>query len=201
MKKTLLLSALLCPLIFTSAQAQNGIYVSLEGGIAEQNGLPTKEDVGATDLKTSYAPNAVRASVGYNHDLFSIFGIGFEAGLGQYGKSTYTYADGAETKVVARTLEFLAVGTFHLDPKFDVFAKIGGLRQTPTISGRNAPETTAKIATQTAIGAAYNFTPNLALTLTYTHVFGSQVKTLKELDGQAPSLNEGMLGIRYTFGS
>ena len=201
MKKTLLLSTLLCASVLTTAQATNGIYLSLEGGIAEQDGLPKVEDVGATDLKTSYAPNAIRASVGYNHDLFSWFGFGFETGLARYGKSTYDYADGATTDVSARTLEFLAVGTFHITKQFDALLKVGGLRLTPNISGKNAPETSAKICTEAGIGAAYNITPNVAVTLAFSHVFGSQVKTLGELSSQAPSVNEAMLGIRYTFGS
>jgi len=201
MKKTLLLTTLLCTLNLTTAQAKNGIYLLLEGGVATQDGLPKKEDVNATDVKINYAPNAIRAGAGYNHDLFPFFGIGFETGVAQYGKTSYTYADGSTTDVTSRTLEFLAVGTFHLNKQFDLFTKVGGLRLTPNASGKDAPEKNAKICTEAAIGGAYNFTPNLAVTLTYSHVFGSQLKTIAELDGKAPSLNEALLGIRYTFGS
>jgi len=199
MKKQLLCSTL--ALILASAHAENGIYLSIEGGIAAQDGLPTQGDVGAVDMQTSYAINAIRASVGYNHDLFSFFGFGLETGVGQYGKTTYTYGNGLTTEVTARTLEFLAVGTFHINKQFDLLTKIGGLRLTPIASGVNAPGNNAKICTEAALGVAYNISPHLAATLTYSHVFGSQLDTIGELSGKAPSVNEGMLGIRYTFGS
>lgn len=199
MKKILLITLLsACTL---TATATNGIYLGLEGGIAQQSGLPSIEDVGASSMQTHYAPNAIRASAGYNHDLFKCFGIGFEAGLGRYAKTTYDYPDGESTEVASRTLEFLAVGTFHASPKFDLLAKIGGLRQTPITSGRGAPERNAKIATEAALGVAYNITPRVAVTATFSHVFGSQLHTFAELSNSAPSLNEAMIGIRYTFGS
>lgn len=202
MKKILplALAGLLSTTGFTAAHARDGLYFSAEGGIAAQNGLPTKEDVQATDVKTSYAPNAIRLGAGYNHDFFKFFGFGLETGIAQYAKTTYTYANRAKAEVSARTLEFLAVGTFHVHPNADLLAKIGGVRLTPNVTGPNAPDKSTKIATEVAAGALYHLSNNLDLSLTYAHVFGTQLHHMEELKIAAPSLNEVMFGIRYTFG-
>lgn len=200
MKKLLLITTLTAAAL-TTAQAQNGIYLSIDAGIASQSGLPDQAKVNATNVQTSYSPNALRASVGYNHDLNSRVGIGLDAALGQYGKTTYTYSDGTTTEVTSRTLEFLATSTFHLNKQFDLIAKVGGLRLTPNVKGKNAPPEGTQICPEAAIEAAYNMDPHLAFTLTYAHVFGSKINTVADLGDAAPGLNEGLLGVRYTFGS
>jgi len=197
MKKILVPLAFLC---ISTAQANNGLYFLAEGGVATQAGLPAQTDVNANDRTTGYAPNAIRIGTGYNHDLFKFFGIGLEIGGGQYGKTTYTYPNGPNTEVSARTLEFLAVGTFHLAPQFDLLTKIGGLRLTPDVNGQNAPEKNTKIATEAAIAGLVPLTPAVALTLTYSHVFGSQLHSLAELNGKAQGVDAVLFGIRYTFG-
>ena len=191
---------LLTLLLSASVHAQNGIYVTADGGFANQSGLPDVQTAGALSLDNSRSLNAMRFGVGYNHDLNQLFGIGLDIGTGRYGDATYQYADRMTTKVYSSTLEFLMTGTLHLQ-QTDLFAKAGGLRLTPKVSGMNAPEEDTQIRLEAALGAAYNFTPHFAATLTYAHVFGSQVETIAQLGAQTPSLNEALLGFRYTFGS
>jgi hypothetical protein len=197
MKKALLPLAFLC---ISTAHASNGLYFSAEGGVATQSGLPAQTDVNANDRKTDYAPNAIRIGAGYNHDLSKLFGIGVEIGGGRYAKTTYTYPHGPNTEVSARTVEFLAVGTFHLMPRFDLLTKIGGIRLTPHVEGQNAPEKNTEIPVEAVIGGLVPLTPAAALTLTYSHVLGSKLHSLADLNNKAQGLNEVLFGIRYTFG-
>jgi OOP family OmpA-OmpF porin len=201
MKKIFLLTAAVATFGFTTAQAQNGIYMAIDAGIAKQNGLNSQTDANVTDVNTSYSPNAVRLSTGYNHDFNSHFGIGLDVALAQYGKTTYTYNSGGKTDVTSRALEFLAISTFHLNKQFDVFAKAGGLRITPKVSGVNAPAEGTQIFPEAALGTAYNLNEHLAFTFTYAHVFGNTIKTVSELGDAAPGLDEMLLGIKYNFGS
>lgn len=200
MKKKIFALAIFSLIHLNTTQAQNGIYLTLDGGFANQSGLPTESAVNAISLDTSHAPNALRLGLGYNHDFNTLFGIGLDIGGGQYGKATYNYANGTNTSITSRTLEFLATGTFHLQ-KFDLTGKVGGLRLTPKVTGENAPSENTQIRFEGAITGAYNFTPHLAVTLTYAHVFGSQIDSISDLGKQTPGLDEGLLGIKYIFGS
>lgn len=200
MKKYLLISsAALLALYAANAAAYNGIYLTGEGGIAAQTGLPSAFKVGADSVTTSYSPNALRFGVGYNHDLTCRFGIGMNIGLGWYGNTIYDYPNDTNNHVKSKALEFLAVGTYHMTQRVDIFAKVGGVRQTMLVTGFNAPGEETQIRSEAAIGTAYNFTPHLAATLTYAHLFGEQVDSINNLNNEGPSINEGMLGIRYTF--
>lgn len=201
MQKTKLAVLLSTTLIAGVAQAQSGIYVGLEGGIASQSGLPSQAEAGATSVDNSLSPNAIRASLGYNHDLNSLLGIGLEIGAGKYGKTTYHYADGTTTDISSGTVEFLATSMLHINPKFDLIAKVGGIRITPDVTGTNAGEKSTQIAPQASIGAAYNFNSHLAATLSYAHVFGTSVTNVNEVSKKATTLDEALLGLRYSFGS
>lgn len=201
MQKMKLLVLVSTALVAGVAQAQSGLYVSLEGGVASQNGLPSQIDAGATSIDKSLSPNSIRGSLGYNHDLTSLLGIGLEVGAGKYGKTTYHYADGTTTEISSGTVEFLATSMLHINPKFDVIAKVGGIRLTPQVSGKNAPDEDTQIALQAGIGAAYNFTKHFAATFNYAHVFGTSVTSISDVGGKVPSVDEALLGLRYNFGA
>ena len=127
--------------------------------------------------------------------------FGFEVGGGSFGKATYHYAGGGTTTVSTRTLEFLATGMLHVNPKLDVIAKVGGIRATPEVTGINATDDNTVIQPQAGIGIGYNLNERFAVTLNYTHVFGDSVASIPALGSTSPSLNEALLGIRYNFGS
>lgn len=193
---------LLAALPSSFALAQNGIYLGLEGGISSFSGLPSASNSAALSLDQSYFPNSIRASLGYNHDLFPRFGLGFEAGAGWYGQATYQYLNGLNSTITVNTIEFLGVGTVHVCPKFDLLIKIGGNRFDSVVQGVNASPTNTNISFQAGIGGAYNFTKHLALTVNYTHVLGKPIRHLSTIGwAQMPSVNEGLIGLRYNFGS
>ncbi len=184
--------------IITSAHAKNGIYTTFDTGVAQQTGLPTASQVGATNSESESFPSAFRFAVGYNHDLYESLGIGLDVAYGRYGKQTYTYSTG-DMYVRTRTLEIAALLQWHVNSQWDVIGKLGGLRQTSQISGVNAQSNETLISPEISVGAAYNFTQHVAATMTYAHVFGDQMSTLDDLANKVPSLNEFLIGLRYTF--
>jgi len=201
MKNKLLILTSICAALSTPiAQATNGVYLQLDGGIAYQNGLPSLSEAGATSIDTSGTPNALRGVIGYNHDLTPLFGIAFEAGPGIYGQSIYNYANGDTSKIKSSTIEFLGVGTFHIQ-KMDLFIKAGAVRLSPETSGFNTEEGDTRNKAEGAIGLAYNFSPHFAASFTYAHVFGDSIDKINDVGYLVPSLNEGLFGIRYTFAS
>lgn len=180
-----------------SVEARNGIYATLETGWAQQSGLPSAAQAGASNVGSHTFPSAYRAGVGYNHDIWDCFGIGLDIGAGSFGKETYVYTSN-QTNVTSSTLEFLAFGQYHFT-KIDVIGKLGGIRQTVHISGQDSQPDQTQIRTQAVLGAAYNINEHVAVTADYTHVFGQSINSFSETQNQAPSLNEVMAGLRYIF--
>lgn len=196
MKKCFLIAGLLL-LPILGAQAVNGVYVTVEGGYGNLDGLPSQEAANAVNLDNNNV--GYRGALGYNHDFFTHFGIGLEAALGKYGDSVYTYADGSSNTIKSSTSEFLAVLSYHVIPQLDFFLKGGEVRNRMEVYGINAPGPGAKIQPELAITGAYNFNRHLAATLTYGKIFGTEVDEIHHIGGEAPSVNMALLGLRYTF--
>lgn len=182
-----------------SAFALTGIYTAFEAGWANQIGLPDKETARADDLKIYNFPVG-RLSVGYIHDFdfLPVIGMGFEAGVGYYGKDTYDYKYLETREMKSSTAEFLAVLISHIK-QVDLFGKIGGIRH--TITGVNKSDKSDKSAIQSEIiiGAAYNFNDHFAITTSYLHTFGQAINDLTNVDAECPSINAVLGGLRFTF--
>ena len=181
-----------------NAYAKNGIYITLESGIAKQNGLPNASQAGANQMNTEYFPGVARVAIGYNHDLYDYLGIGLDIGLGYYGTTHYDYST-YKSDVYSKTLEFLGVAAWHMK-NWDLIGKVGGIRQKLMITGNNSSANPAEIAPEISIGCAYNFNAHVALIADYAHVFGDQIQSFNGLKDKTPSLNELLFGIRYIFG-
>lgn len=192
----IVISLLTC-MLTNQVQARDGIYIDLDTGWANQTGLPNKEQTGALNIDSKNSPIG-HAAVGYNHDVNHCFGLGFEIGYGKFGKQTYHFPDRVNSSVQSRSLEFLFASQFHLINQFDILGKVGGIRQTMSLSGFNRDDQT-QIRPEVGLGGAFNFTPHLAGTLTYAHVFGQQISDLANVGRSTPSLNEVLIGIRGTF--
>jgi opacity protein-like surface antigen len=182
-----------------TVRAADGIYVILDSGFAVQTDLPTQGQASATQVDTNLLPPALRIGVGYNHDFNSRIGIGLETGLGWYARTIYYYSNDATTHVRSETSEFLLTGMYHFNPQYDFFAKTGGVRISPIVSGKNAPPQDTKIAFEAALGAAYNINANFAVTLTYVTVLGRKSNAISDICNNPPGLNEILFGLRYTF--
>jgi hypothetical protein len=193
-----ILPLILLSIVAMNAEARNGIYFTLDGGVATQSGLPSAADVGALSRDTTLFPSAIRAGVGYNHDLYDCFGFGLDIGMGRFGKKTYEFTNGS-TQVYNETLEFLLQSQFHLK-QWDLIGKVGGIRETQYVTGLNALDQETQIHPQAVLALGYNFNCHIAMIGSYTHVFSSQVsKNFQEMNNKTPALNEYMLGVRYTF--
>ncbi len=196
-----ILAASIISLIATSnALATDGIFITLDTGLSKESGLPSPEAIGATSADNNLTPLALRVSIGYNHDLASYLGLGLNVGLGQYGNYVYHYDDGDTTTVKSQTLEILALITTHIQ-KFDLIGKIGGVRQKTLVTGLNAPDDSHHNNPEAAIELAYNFSPRFAATATYAHVYGGTPKDLWSVSHNSVSLDEYLIGLRYTFAS
>lgn len=201
MKKIILivLTSVIC-FLASDVQARNGIYLTAEAGFANQTNVPPAQDgvtVPYAIKDTSSLPSGFRGSIGYNHDLNRYFGIGLNVGAGNYGRTTYYFPEGT-TNMYIRTLEFLGVGTFHIRC-LDLFFRVGGIRETPMIRGLYGQENHTDSRPEYGIGAAYNFTPHVALMVSYAHVMGLAGKWSYLIQPKNPDLNETLFGIRYTF--
>jgi hypothetical protein len=183
----------------STAQATDGIFVSLETGPATQSGLPAAESVGATSLDNN-SPMSLRAAIGYNHDIYSFLGLGMESALGKYGNSVYHYENGGSTTIKTQTLEFLALVTAHIQ-KFDLIGKVGGARQETDVTGENAPATAHHNNPEAGIELAYNFTKRFAATASYSRIYGGTPQTINDISVKSVSVNEYLFGLRYTFAS
>lgn len=185
---------LLCPLL---AQAQNGIYTTLETGWAWKNSLPSQQESGAQSVDQKNIP-AWRMAIGYLHDISSKFGVGFEAARGIYGQYTYRYSNQPSDVAKNSTTEFFIVTELHRNT-WDYFVKLGGIRNTTVITNHISDSNITRIQPEAAIGTAYTFLPHWAVTGEYAHSFGNHISNLLTPGWKSPSLDELLVGIRITF--
>ena len=196
MKKIIISALTFLVLPCVTAQANSGVYGTLEAGLGTQQGLPSQAEANAVYYNNS-SPG-LRASLGYNHDFSKYWGLGAEAALGRYGDTNYTYADGTSNQIKSSTSEYLGVVMLHLQP-VDIFVKAGETRQRMSAYGVNTPPTGSGVHPELALGTAYNITKHFAATVTYAHVFGEQVESISDLGGTLPGLNELLFGLRINF--
>lgn len=191
-------------LIFLSplAQALNGLYVTLDGGLTYFGGLPNAQSVAATNLQQSFIPNSIRGSVGCNHDFsfFPSLGLGLEVGFGYFGNATYQYLNAPNSNFTSNAYEFLLAVMYHLNSKFDLIGKIGGAHLSPELRGTGQGISGTQNRMITGLGFAYNLTQHIALTVAYVHTFSdTRFLQINQLNNDIPRLNEGLLGLRYRF--
>jgi hypothetical protein len=194
-KKILALNLML---LSTYAYATNGIFTSLETGLSKQTGLPPASSGDATGLVNHLTFSTWRAAVGYNHDILNWLGFGVNVGLGKYGDSVYSYADADATTVRSYTLEILAQISTHFQ-HWDLIGKVGGARENSRVTGTNAQEINHYNNPAMAFEAAYNFTPRMAGTLSYGHVFGGNPTKISQIANYSVPLDAYLIGLRYTF--
>lgn len=191
MKKQLLVVLLGTALAAPIAAYAEGAYVGFNAGRAEQK--VSIEEGSLKDNKTGYK---LYGGFGFNQNF------GVEAGYVHFGKLSASGTNGVDTASISskpQALYVAATGTLPLNDQFSLFAKLGVsfnrtkvstvLNGVPDGSGTEN-RTTALLG----IGAAYNFTKNLALVAEYED-FG---KVIKE-DGVDLKANLLSIGLRYKF--
>lgn len=182
--------------ISNNVLATNGIYILLEGGYSKYLDMPSASRVNAVNVHSPSFPSAARAAVGYNHDWRPHIGLGLELGVGRLGETVYRFP----TRYIGlqvKTLEFLNVGQIHIQA-WDIFTKVGGIRETLVYSNQRNQTTINPIWT---LGFAYNFNCHVAATGEYVRIFGhGSLKNINENELKGIAVNEYLAGFRYIFG-
>ncbi|ODN42318.1 outer membrane protein [Piscirickettsia litoralis] len=177
-----------------------GHHVYLEGalGYVNQQDLPNA----ATGVSKDDKNIGGRVAVGYMYDLNPMWGIGAELGWGYYGKTEYS-AGGNSLNLKSTAWDVSAVGTWHINPQFDLFGKAGmayeDFNGSGTVGGQSLSGDNKEWKPLLGIGVGYNFNPNLQLNLTYTHIFGDDMSSGVISDSDVATVNSVLLGVRYTF--
>jgi len=193
------LVALAWLLLATSANATDGVFITLETGWANQPGLPTAAMVGAQRRSQPGFPSAYRGAIGYNHDFLRWLGFGIETGFGYYGGTVYHFANG-QVKIAAKTVEFLTRTMFHICHKYDAFITIGGIRHTSEITGLISAKGRMRIEPEIGIGGIYNCSRHIGFLLSYNHIVGRKLSFINGSELRQPGLNEVLAGIQIIFG-
>ncbi|OAJ35725.1 outer membrane protein [Piscirickettsia salmonis] len=171
--------------------AGHGVYLEGALGWVSQSGLPSQSQLSST--KADESNFGGRVAVGYMYDIDPMWGIGGEIGYGMYGETDYGIGD-----MKSSAWDVSAVGTWHIAPQFNVFAKAGMAYNDLAVSVGTGHVDETKWQPLLGIGAGYNFNPHLQVNLTYTHVFGDSFDT-GSVTLDPPELNSVLLGLRYTF--
>lgn len=180
------------------ALATTGIYLTIDSGWVNSEGLPNEVKANATGIHTNNFPG-LRIGAGYLHDFNSSFGIGFETAKGFYAKTTYYLNDGKEIEVKTTAVDFLFVAASHFK-KIDLFVKIGGNRNTTAIKKPVGNVEQCRIQPVAGFGINYNFSSHLAVAITYMHSFGQAINDFSDKSWKCPSINAVLGGLKITFG-
>ena len=103
-------------------------------------------------------------------------------GYGIYGKQTYDFNDGDSGKIRSKALEFLFASQFHIINNFDLLGKLGGVRQTISLSGFHDHDNQTQIRPEVGIGGAYNFTPHLSSDIDLRSCFWPKISDIDSVD-------------------
>lgn len=196
---TLLFMATLFCMVATRTPAQNGIYLTLQSGWANQPTLAKPAMVGALRKEAPDFPAAYRGAIGYNHDFWHWLGFGFEVGYGCYGGTVFVFPTGT-VKVTAYTAEFLTKTLWHISKHWDAMLTLGGVRHTTDITGLITATGGMRIQPEAGLGTIYIINRHLGVVIAYNHTFGKQLTRLNGTEFKRSSLNEFLAGLRITFG-
>ena len=192
---TISISFIFCTSI---AQAQNGIYVTVASGWSFLDKMPNAADANASSLDKKNFP-AFRFGVGYAHQFFlSPIDIGFEIGRGVYSEYRYQI-NPSLLKANSSTLELLGVIRIHLPLHNYIYTKLGGIRNTISVTYQNQKQEETRIQPMVSLGMIHGLFPHIFLDLSYNISFGEKVSSLNPLAWAAPSTKTILIGIGVLF--
>lgn len=172
-----------------------------------------------------------RLSVGIDRPYTEKFSLNAEVGGGFYGTTgMHNLNSGVHSTLRITGYDILAGGTYHMQ-YIDLFGDFGFMAQTllstmDRDNGKRFPggifagtvkghSTQTEILPELKIGAAYNYSQNLSVTLAYAYAFGSnvsanifstavdvppaEIKSGGYINLRNPSLSTILLGLRYHF--
>ena len=183
MKKHLLVALLGTALILPIAAQAEGAYIGASVGRAE-----SELNVDGFSLKDS--DTGFKLTAGY--EFTKNFGV--EVGYADLGKPSIA-AGGDMVFAEPRSYYLAGTATYPIDQAFSVFAKAGVTNNRTKVGGTGiSTEKFTHTAAILGVGAAYNFTKNIAGVIEYEN-FG------KTLDEQGTTLKSDLvsIGLRYKF--
>jgi OOP family OmpA-OmpF porin len=183
MKKHLLIALVGTALILPAAAQAEGAYIGASVGSTE-----SKFNDSGISLKDS--DTGFKLTAGY--DFTKNFGV--EIGYADLGKPSIS--NGTDMAYAEPRAYYLAgTATYPIDQAFSVFAKAGVTNNRTKVGGTGiSSEKFTHTAAMFGLGAAYNFTKNVAAVIEYEN-FG------KTVDEQGGNLKSDMvsIGLRYKF--
>lgn len=199
MKKTLLVGLILAGLV-AEANATPGAYMNGSLGIG---GMDTD--------KTSIYNSNLRSGIAYRAGLGYLWGedqyhYGLELGYTGYPSNQYT-SSLVNIKYTGYYVDLLGVGKYNFtssDEGFFVLGKAGlaFVSQRTHATGIPYNKTQTALKPEVALGAGYNVNKNVAVDMTFAHVFGGQANPAATTDSAATrvsAVNTLMAGITYSF--
>jgi OOP family OmpA-OmpF porin len=191
MKKQLLVTLLGAALALPLAAQAEGAYIGANVGRTQQK-LSVEDEGSLKDNSTGF-----KLYGGY--DVTKNFGA--EVGYVHFGKGEASASDGVDSASISakpKSLYLAAKGTLPLNEQFSLFAKVGVARNSTkvaaSINGVGGSETMKRTSGVFGVGAAYNFTKNVALVAEYEN-FGKVV----DEDGASLKADLISVGVRYSF--
>lgn len=189
MKKQLLVVLIGTALAAPMAAYAEGAYVGVNVGRSEQKL--------SIDTQGSAKDNATAYKLYGGYDVTKNFGV--EAGYIDFGKASVVDSVGDTLSSKLTSFYVAATGTLPLSEQFSLFAKLG-VSFNRTKADVQLSGVTSRLGSENrttpllGIGAAYNFSKNLALVAEYEN-FG---KVIKE-EGYNLKADLFSVGLRYKF--
>lgn len=209
MIKKALFAGLVVSTMAMSAHAGTGFYASAGAGIG---GMDTKKFSSGSNPYTSVSIRrgvAGRVALGYLTGEGN-FNYGLELGAASYPKNTYKDSNFGLTETYSGYMvDLLGVGKYNFsdsDNGFFVVGKAGAAYVSQkfkgAVPGVSVSKTKSAVKPEVAVGAGYNFNKNVAVDMTFSHVFAGQANPdASSLSGatKISSVNTLMVGLTYNF--
>jgi OOP family OmpA-OmpF porin len=117
---------------------------------------------------TTFAnPGMIRIAGGYHFSPM----LAAEIDYAKFGDSTLSYAGVGDATLAMHSVQIAAVGTYPLNPQFDLIGKLGFSSNTEKLTGTGSFSTLNSSNSKTdlliGIGAQYNLTSNASIRLQY----------------------------------
>jgi len=192
--KKIVIVALLSAFAATPALADNTgrFYVAGDLGPVSLSNT-TVPPVGSYTATTFQNPNMIRIAGGYHFSPM----MAVEIGYAKFGDSTISYPGIGDATLAMHSFQVAAVGTFPLNPQFDLIGKLGFSNNTEKLTGTggfaNINTSESKTDLLIGIGAQYNVTSQVGIR--------AQLERFGKYDSFSSPVRASVLsvGVAYTF--
>lgn len=186
--------ALLASCIATPALADNTGRFYLAGDLGTVRlSNTTVPPVGSYSATTFQNPNMIRIAGGYHFSQM----MAVEIGYAKFGDSTISYGGIGDATLATHSIQAAAVGTFPLNPQFDLIGKLGFSNNTEELTGTGGFATINASESKTdlliGLGAQYNLNSQVGIR--------AQYESFGKYDSYPNPVKASVLsvGVAYTF--